>query len=136
TRSDSTVMPFGAAVRWISRSRRTVSSVVTTLVLLDERFPGEPHPAPFVHLELLHLEVVARLHHDFGLLGAAVLQLRNVQQSLDAGDDFHERPERRRALHDTLVHPADFWLLHEPQDHISGPLRRLADARNRDHTRV
>src|SRR5436189_140944 len=136
SRSLSTVMPLGAAVRWISRSSRTVSSVWGTLVLLDQRFPREPHPAALVHLEQLHPEVVALLHDILRLLGAAVLQLGDVQQSFDAGDDLDERAERGGALHHALVDPADFRLLHEPGYHVSRSLRRLAHARNRDHTRV
>src|SRR5262249_52319675 len=132
SRSLSTVTPFGAAVRWISRSRRTVSSVVPTLVLLDERFPGEPHPAALVHLEQLHLQVVALLDDVFGLLGAAMLQLGDVEQALDAGDDLDEGPERRGALHHALVHLADLGLLHDARDHVARPLGGFADAGDRD----
>src|SRR5258706_1514473 len=80
--------------------------------------------------------MVALLDHVFRLFGATVLQLGDVEQPLDARDDFDERAERRRALHDAFVDPADFRLLHEAGYHISGPLRRLADTRNRDHPRI
>src|SRR5260221_10421804 len=74
TRSESTVTPFGAVVRWISRSRRTVS--IGPLVLLEQRLPGQLHAAPLVHLEQLDPHVVAPFYDIFGLLGAALLQLR------------------------------------------------------------
>src|SRR5206468_1012520 len=80
--------------------------------------------------------MVALLDHVFRLFGATMLQLGDVQQPLNARDDLDERAERRRALHDAFVNPADFRLLHEPRYHVSGPLRSLAHARNRDHTRV
>src|SRR5436309_9711388 len=80
--------------------------------------------------------MIALFDDVFRLLGATMLQLGDVQQPLHARDDFDEGTEGRRALHHALVDPADFRLLHEPGYHVSGPLRRLAHARNRDHTRV
>src|SRR5260370_38369655 len=80
--------------------------------------------------------MIALLDDVFRLFGATMLQLRDVEQPFDARDDFDEGAESCRALHHTLVDPADFRLLHEPGYHISGPLRRLADARNGDHPRV
>src|SRR5438067_1623996 len=136
SRSLSTVTPFGAAVRWISRSSRTVSSVVTTLVLLEQRFPRQPHAAALVHLEQLDPQMIALLDHVFGLFSAPVLQLGDVQQPLDAGNDLDERTERRRALHDALVYLADLRLLHETGHHVAGTLCRFTHTRNRDDTGV
>src|SRR5712671_5287316 len=115
TRSESTVTPFGALVRWISRSSRTVS--IGPLVLLDQSLPGQLHAAALIHLEQLDAHVVAPLDHVFGLLGAAVLQLGDVEQPLDARGDLDERPEGGGALHDALVDLADFGLLDESRDH-------------------
>src|SRR5207247_8694594 len=76
------------------------------------------------------------LYDFFRLFGATMLQLRDVEQPFDARDDLDERAERRGALHDALVHLADFWLLHETGDDVAGTLCRFTYTRNRDHTRV
>ena len=54
------------------------------LLLREQRLPGELHAAAVVHLEQLDLDDVALLDHVLGLLGAAVLQLADVEQPLDA----------------------------------------------------
>src|ERR1700694_99897 len=128
TRSLSTVTPLGAAVRWISRSSRTLSIGGATLVLLEQRFPRQPHPAALVHLEQLDLQMVTLLDHVLGLLGAAVLQLGDVEQALHSRDDLPERAERGGAFHHALVDLPDFGLLHDAGDHVPRPFRGLAHA--------
>ena len=54
------------------------------LLLGQQRLPGELHAAALVHLEQLDLHDVALLDHVLGLLGAAVLQLADVEQTFDA----------------------------------------------------
>src|ERR687887_2121570 len=85
-----TMIPFGAVVRSSPSSRRTVSTF--GLLLGQERLPGELHAPAVVHLEQLDLDDVALLDHVLGLLGAAVLELADVQQPLDPGQDLNERP--------------------------------------------
>src|SRR5207249_3154091 len=92
--------------------------------------------APFVHLEQLHLEMIALLDDVLRLFGATMLQLGDVEQPFDPRDDLDERAKRGRALHDALIHLADFWLLHETGDDVAGTLCRFTYTRNRDHTRV
>src|SRR5882672_8100565 len=134
TRSESTVTPFGAVVRWISRSSRTVS--IGRLVFLEQRLPGQLHAAALVHLEQLDPHVVAPLDDILGFFGAAVLQLGDVEQALDARGDLDERPERRGALHDALVDLADLGLLNEARNHVARPLAPLADRRDGDQAGV
>src|SRR5919201_5059650 len=76
-----TTSPFGTVVRRSPSSRRTVFNA--ELLLGQERLPGELHAAAVVHLEQLDLDDVALLDHILGLLGAAVLQLADMQQPLD-----------------------------------------------------
>src|SRR5919107_772588 len=115
--------PFGTVVRRSPSSRRTVSTV--GLILGQERFPGELHTAALVHLEQLDLDDVALLDHVLGLLGAAVLQLADMEQPFDAGEDFHEGAERGRALDRPLVGPADLGLGGDGRDHRPGLLAGL-----------
>src|SRR5574341_284211 len=89
TRSVRTVTPLGAMVRRTSSSRRTVCTGAAS-GLLEQRLPGEPHAAALVDLEQLDPDRVALLDHVLGPLGAAVLQLRDVQQAFDAGEDLDE----------------------------------------------
>src|SRR6266516_6777960 len=124
SRSLSTVTPLGAAVRWISRSRRTVSSVGATgggLVLLDQRFPRQPHATALVHLEQLHLQMVALFDDILRLFGPTVLQLGDVEQPLDSRDDLDERAEGGRALHDALVDLPHLGLLDDARHHAARP---------------
>ena len=65
-----------------------------------------------------------------------MLQLRDVQQSFDAGNDLDEGPERRRALHDAFVHLPHFRLLHDARHHVARALGGLAYAGDRDQARV
>ena len=102
-----------------------------------QRLPGKLHAAALVHLEQLDLDDVALLHDILGLLGAAVLQLADVEQALDARNDLHEGAERRRALDRPLVHPSDLGLGHDGGDHLAGLLARLAaDGRDGDEAAV
>src|SRR6266581_2255880 len=80
--------------------------------------------------------MIALLDDVLRLFGATMLQLGDVEQPFDARDDLDERAERGRALHDALIHLADFWLLHETGDDVAGTLCRFTYTRNRDHTRV
>src|SRR5712691_440119 len=98
-----TIIPFGAVVRSSPSSRRAVST--SGLLLGQQRLPGELHASAVVHLEQLDLDDVALLDHILGLLSAPVLQLADVEQTLDPGQDLDERAERRRALHRALVGP-------------------------------
>ena len=70
-----------------------------------------------VDLEQLDLHEVALLDDVLGLLGAAVLQLGDVQQPLGARHDLDERAERGRALHRALVDLADLGLGRDRRDH-------------------
>src|SRR5690349_18648756 len=88
--SDRTTRPDGALVRRSPVSRRTVS---TRLILGDQGLPGKLHATPFVHLEQFDLDDVALLHDILGLLGAAVLELADVEQALDPRNDLDERAE-------------------------------------------
>src|SRR5512147_606747 len=76
TRSDRIRTPFGAMVWKTSRSSR--------LRLLEQRLARQAHAAAVVHLQQLHADLVALLHHVLGPLRAAMLQLGDVQQPLDA----------------------------------------------------
>src|SRR6266496_6030653 len=98
-----TIIPFGAVVRSSPSSRRTVST--SRLLLGQERLPGELHASTIVHLQQLDLDDVALLDHILGLLGASVLQLADVEQALDPGQDLDERPEGRGALYRAFVGP-------------------------------
>ena len=80
------------------------------LLLREQRLPGQLHPAALVHLEQLDLDDVALLDDVFGLLGAAVLQLADVEQALDARQDLDEGAEGGRALDRSFVGPADLGL--------------------------
>src|SRR5690606_35303187 len=133
SRSDSTTSPLGAAVRSSPSSSRSVC----TLFLGEQRLPGELHAAALVHLEQLDLDDVTFLDDIFGLLGAAVLQLADVQQPLDARQDLHERAERRGALDRPLVDLAHFGLGGDGGDHGARLLPRLtADGGDGDEPAV
>src|SRR5438128_4313668 len=80
--------------------------------------------------------MIALLDDVLRLFGATMLQLGDVEQPFDARDDLDERAERGRALHDALIHLADFWLLHETGDDVAGTLCRFTHTRNRDDTGV
>src|SRR5207245_5847945 len=58
-----------------------------------------------VHVDDLHVELVAFLHHVARVLHALVAQLADVHEALDAGLDLHERPEVGH-LGDLALHPA------------------------------
>src|SRR3954470_14269472 len=96
SRSVRTTNPFGAVVLNKSSSSRAVST--KSLVSRQQRLPGELHSAAVIHLQQLHLNDVALLDDILGLLGAAVLQLADVKQALNSGQDLDERAERGRAL--------------------------------------
>src|SRR5690606_3020909 len=113
SRSDSTTSPLGAAVRSSPSSSRSVC----TLFLGQQCLPGELHAAALVHLEQLDLDDVTLLDDIFGLLGAAVLQLADVQQPLDARQDLDERAERRGALDRPFVDLPAFGLGGDGRDH-------------------
>src|SRR3954471_16261445 len=133
--SDRTTRPLGSVVRLSLSSRTTVST--SALLLGDERLPGQLHAAAVIHLEQLHLDDVTLLDHVFGLLGAAVLQLADVQKPFDTRQYLHERAECGRALHRTFIGAADFRLGGDGRDHGSGLLTGLsADRRNGDHPGV
>src|SRR5437899_639850 len=104
--------------------------------LFQQRLPGQPHAAALIDLEQLDAHVVALLHDVLGALGAAVLQLGDVQQPLDAGKDLDEGAERRGALHHALVHLADLGRLDHLGDDVAGPLPALAHGGNGDHAVV
>src|SRR5712691_9108526 len=103
-----TIILISAVVRSSPSSRRTLST--SRLLLGQERLPGELHASAIVHLEQLDLNDVTLLDHVLGLLGASVLQLADVEQPLDPGQDLDERPERRGALDRPFVGPADLRL--------------------------
>src|SRR5262245_47193406 len=132
--SDKTTSPDATSVRRRPVSRRTVS---TELILGEKRLPGKLHAAAIVHFEQLDLHDVALLDDILGLLGAAVLELANVEQSLDARDDFHESAEWRRALDRPLVNPSHLGLGHNRGDHLAGLLASVtANCRNGDEAGV
>src|SRR5687767_13259358 len=81
------VRPFGAVVRINPSSRRTVS---TGSLLRDQGLPGQLHAAALIDLEELDLHDVALLHDVLGLLHAAMLQLADVEEPLDARHDLDE----------------------------------------------
>src|SRR5713101_5411376 len=124
TRSVSTVTPFAAVVWVVCGSSGTVS--IVRLPLLEQRLPGQPHPAALVDLEDLHLDVIALLDDILGALGAAVCQLGDVQQPFHARQDLDEGAEGGRALHEPLVHLADFGRLDHAGDAVARPLAALA----------
>src|SRR5438445_9670714 len=80
--------------------------------------------------------MVALFDHVFRLFRAAMLQLRDVQQSFAAGNDLDKGPERRRALHDAFVHLPNFRLLHDAGHHVARALGGLAYAGDRDQARI
>src|SRR5882724_1118747 len=96
SRSVRTTSPFGAVVLSNPSSSRAVST--TRLVPGQQRLPGELHSAAVVYLEQFDLNDVTLLDHVLGLLGAAVLQLADVEQPFYAGQDFDEGPEGGGAL--------------------------------------
>src|SRR3989475_3403456 len=58
-----------------------------------------------VHVDDLHVELVAFLHHVARVLHALVAQFADVHEALDAGLDLHERAEVGH-LGDLALHPA------------------------------
>src|SRR5574341_2061112 len=129
TRSVRTVTPLGAMVRRTSSSRRTVCTGAAS-GLLEQRLPGEPHAAALVDLEQLDPDRVALLDHVLGPLGAAVLQLRDVQQAFDAGEDLDEGAEGGGALHHALVDRPDVGGLEHLADQVARLLAAAADGRD------
>src|SRR3954449_4776968 len=118
--SERTTRPLGSVVRRSLSSRTTVST--SALLLGDQRLPGQLHAAAVVYLEQLHLDDIALLDDGLGLLGAAVLQLADVEQALDTRQDLDERAERRGALDRSLVHLANLGLGDDGQHHLARPL--------------
>src|SRR5262245_30303021 len=132
--SDKTTSPDATSVRRRPVSRRTVS---TELILGEKRLPGKLHAAAIVHFEQFDLHNVALLDDILGLLGAAVLELADVEQALDAGDDLHKGTERCCALDWALVNLAHFRLGHNRGDHLARLLTGItAHCRNRDEAVV
>src|SRR5438105_872479 len=116
-----------AALRPASRLRSTAFG------LGHQRLARESHFSTLVALDELHAHAIAFLDDILGLLGASVLHLGDVQQSLRARHDLDERAERRGGLHQTLVDLADNRLGRDGLNHLPCALHRLASDRgNRD----
>ena len=79
-----------------------------------------------VTLDELDLHAVTLLDHVFGLLGAAVAHLGDVEQTLGAGHDFHESSESGRTLDRAFVCRADFGLGGNCLNHLPRAFHRLA----------
>src|SRR6185437_9501853 len=117
-------------------SGRSPGRAEPSSVLLHQGLAGELHPAALVHLEELDLHGVALLDHVFGLFGAPVLELRDVQQSFDARQYFDERAERGRALHGPFVNLPDFGGLNHSADDVTGALAALTHRGDGDQAGV
>src|SRR5918992_4334249 len=60
----------------------------------QQRLSGKFHAPAVVDLEQLDLDNVTLFDHVLGLLGAAMLELADVEQALDPREDLHESTER------------------------------------------
>src|SRR5215468_2212939 len=86
--SESTRMPFGSLVARMRLVRGLLARCVAERLLA-----GEPDLSRLVDLEHLHVDHVA-LTDDVGHLPHALVgELRDVDQAVGAGHDFHERAE-------------------------------------------
>src|SRR5688572_28539848 len=124
------------AIPSVAARLRAVAGVSgVTLGLRLQRFHRQAQPPALVAIDQLHLHPISLLHDVFRSLRAAVAHLRDVQQGLGAGQDLHERAERRRALHEAFVRLADDRLLRDRLHHLTRTLHGLA-AYGRDSHRT
>src|SRR6266568_3071282 len=114
------VAEAGAAVALLAQV------LVVVVVAARERLDGQRDLAlVLVHVDDLHVDLVALLHHVARVLGALLAQLGDVDQPLDAGLDLDEGAEVGELRHLPLQLRADRVALGERRPRIG---LRLLDA--------
>lgn len=102
-----------------------------------QRLHRQTKTTTLVAIENLHPNAIALLDDVLGLLGAAVLEFGDVNQSFRPGHDLNERAECSRALDSAFVRRADLGLGGDRLHHLLGALHRLAANRgNRNQPAV
>src|SRR5262249_38499352 len=84
-----------AAITPLPGHRRLLGGLAA--LLAEHRLARQPHAAPAAGLDDLHQALLPLVEHVANLVDPVLLDLRDVQQPLDAGEDLDEGAERDHA---------------------------------------
>src|SRR5262245_28477928 len=92
------------------------------LLRFQRFFSAEPDSALFIDIEHADADFISFLEDIRHRVHPFVGELRDMNETFDARENFHERSEVDDALHNSIVNPSDLGFLGEPLDNLKSAL--------------